>query len=200
MDAIAALADIIVVAMITPGPNNFIVMGAASRMGFRGAMPAMVGIISGSTTLLICVWAGAATIFEIIPDLRRALVVAGAAYLVWLGGSLMWAASRSNGSGVPTSDSPFPASFVGVFAFQFFNPKAWVLVLTSTATIASAHSGSGALGILVALYVCIPLVCLSLWAVGGVALSLWLESGPVRRVFDFCMGALLAGSALFLLL
>lgn len=199
MDAITALAGIIVVAMITPGPNNFIVMGAASRMGFRASVPAMAGIISGSTTLLIGVWSGAATVFEIVPDLRRVLMVAGAAYLVWLGGSLMWAALRSARSGVQASDSPFPASFAGVFAFQFFNPKAWVLVLTSTATIASAYSGSTALGILVALYVCIPLVCLSLWAVGGVALSLWLESGPVRRAFDFCMGLLLAGSALFLL-
>lgn len=199
MDAIVALAGIIGVAMITPGPNNFIVMGAASRSGFRASLPAMAGIISGSTALLTGVWAGAATVFDVIPELRRVLMVAGVAYLVWLGGSLMWAAARSAGSGGPPSESRFPATFAGVFAFQFLNPKAWVLVLTSTATIASAYSGPVMLGILVALYVCIPLVCLSLWAASGVALSLWLENGSVRRAFDFCMGGLLAGSALFLL-
>jgi len=199
MDAIMAVAGIIIVAMITPGPNNFIVMGAASRLGFRASLPAMAGIISGSTALLVGVWAGAATAFDIVPELRRVLMVSGVAYLVWLGGSLMWAAGRPAGSGAPSPVSPFPATFAGVFAFQFFNPKAWVLVLTSTAAIASSYSGPLALSILVTLYVCIPLVCLSLWAAGGVVLALWLESGRVRRAFDFCMGALLAGSALFLL-
>ncbi len=39
MDALFAITGFVTVAAVTPGPNNFIVMGAAARGGFGAATP-----------------------------------------------------------------------------------------------------------------------------------------------------------------
>lgn len=219
MSDFVSVATIIGVAMITPGPNNFIVMAAASRNGPMAMVPAMAGIISGGLVLLFVIWIGAGSVFSTVPGLQAAIMFAGVLYLIWLGGTLMWAATRHSNS--PTRSGTggdmrgLPCSFFGVFAFQFFNPKAWILVMTVTASMTASAAPISAssislgpiplgsipsLGFLMFLFLCIPLFCLSLWGLGGLALRRWLDHDNVRRVFDFIMGALLAGSAAFLMI
>lgn len=208
MNDFLSVAAIIGVAMITPGPNNFIVMAAASRNGPMAMVPTMAGIISGGLVLLIVIWIGAGSAFGTVPGLQPAVMIAGVLYLVWLGSTLMWDAIRSSntptGAGAGGGMLGLPSSFFGVFVFQFFNPKAWVLVLTVTASLTASASPIplgpvSSLGFLMVLFLCIPLFCLSLWGLGGLVLRRWLEQDNVRRVFDFIMGALLAGSAAFLM-
>ena len=60
MDALIGVAGIVLAAAITPGPNNFVVMDAATRHGLAGAVPAIVGVLLGSAALITVVLAGAA--------------------------------------------------------------------------------------------------------------------------------------------
>ena len=89
---------------------------------------------------------------------------------------------------------------VGFFAFQFGNPKAWMLVLTAAAAAqcrgCSAFRGSVAL---LALLTVIPAICLTGWALLGRALIRHL-TGPTRQAwFERSIGLLLLATAVSLI-
>lgn len=195
---ILGIAGLLIAGAITPGPNNFIVMREAARAGWRGALPAIAGIVVGSLALLLLAAAGVGTVLAAEPRLARAVAAVGCLYLAWLGVRLV-AASRRLEAGA--ADSPdLPTGPWGVFAFQFLNPKAWLLVLTVAASAQAELGPVAALPLLAALFVVVPAACLALWAGAGVALEGRLRQGPARRWFDRSMGVLLVGSALLLLL
>ena len=126
------------------------------------------------------------------PSVGVTVTICGCAYLCWLGISLIRAGERTEtqNDGAPGG---LPARPLGVFAFQFMNPKGWVMMLTATATgLTFAH--------LAPLVTAIPLGCLLAWSMLGSTLRQQLERGAFRKAFERAMGALLIGSALFLLL
>ena len=195
MDSLIAVSGFVTVAAITPGPNNFIVMAAAARGGMRAAMPAAAGVLAGSLCLLLIVWAGAGAAFGAAPNLRSLLTVAGALYLGWLGCRLAWG-ERAHAAGAVRPAAPgLPRTGLGVAGFQFLNPKGWVLVLTATALVSAEPAGLYAL---VALFIIVPALCLSLWAFAGSAIAERLKYPKARVWFDRTMGALLIVSAALL--
>jgi len=196
LDPLLAVAGFITVAAITPGPNNFIVMAAAARDGFAAALPAIAGVVIGSLGLLALVGAGAGAAFEALPALRLLLMAAGALYLTWLGGQLIWQSNRHPSDGEP-SDGRLPCTAGGVAAFQLMNPKAWVLIVTAAAAVSGQTAALYSLASLVAV---ISALCLSLWACAGSAIAGWLSQPAARRWFDRFMGGLLIASAVLLVL
>ena len=195
-DPILAVAGFITVAAITPGPNNFIVMAAAARGGWTAALPPIVGVVAGSLVLLALVWAGAAVAFEALPTLRLLLTIAGALYLTWLGGQLIWQSDRTGGSEAGAAGG-LPSTAPGVAAFQLMNPKAWVLIVTAAAALAGESAAPYALAGLLAV---ISTLCLGLWAYAGSAIAGWLRKPGARAWFDGVMGSLLVASAVLLVL
>ena len=194
MDALIGTAGLVIAATLTPGPNNLVVMRAAARAGFAAVLPAIAGIVLGSLALLALMVAGAGAVFEAEPRVQAALAVAGCLYLVFLGARLL-----AGGAGDQPSEEALPAGVAGLFAFQFLNPKSWVLVLTATA---AAPAGAGALATFVqlaVLFVVISTLCLLLWSAFGRALARHLQRRPLRVALDRTLGALLIVSALLLL-
>jgi threonine/homoserine/homoserine lactone efflux protein len=181
----------LLIAAITPGPNNLVVMRAAARNGWRAALPAAAGVITGGLVLLAVVTAGADGAFAAWPWLRGMIELAGVLYLVWLGTRMIAAAGEDAGS------AALPAGLPGLFAFQFLNPKGWVMVLTVVAALPGAN-GAHALLYLAPLFVCIPAACLLLWAGLGGALAPYLGRPVVRQWTDRVLGALLILAALLL--
>lgn len=197
VNALGAIAGLLCVAALTPGPNNLVVLRTASRDGLRGALPAIAGVVLGGLALLCMMAVGAGTAFAAWPALRRWLGIAGAAYLLWLGAALVVDGLRANRSHVDV-DAALPAGTLGLIGFQFLNPKSWVMVLTVIASV-PADGLRGYLP-LAALFVAIPTGCLLLWAALGALLARWLSRPRVRRGTDVGMGALLVASAGLLLL
>lgn len=193
-----ATAGILIAGAVTPGPNNFVVMRQAARLGWRGALPPMAGVVAGSLTLLLLVSAGAEVVLAAAPRLGPAVAVVGCLYLVWLGVRLVAARPAAQGKQA-AEPMTLPAGAWGLLVFQLVNPKAWLLVLTVTA---SAHGSLGAgraLPALAVLFIVIPTACLTLWAWAGVALARSPHWARMRTRFDRAMGALLIASALLLL-
>lgn len=197
MESLIAIAGFLFVAAVTPGPNNAIVLAAAARSGLTGAMPAIAGVLTGSLALLALVWAGADTLFDAAPAARRTLLVAGTLYLAWMGGGMI---CRSVGTEEPGSaPRELPDSAFGVAAFQILNPKSWVLVTTASAAISGGGlDGIGGLAGLAAMMAVIPGLCLTLWAIAGVAIADRLRRHEARRRFDRIMGGLLIVAAVLL--
>jgi threonine/homoserine/homoserine lactone efflux protein len=124
------------------------------------------------------------------PLALAALRWCGAAFLLWLAWKI--ATARPPGEGA----EPKPVGFVGAAAFQWVNPKSWLVCASAAATFLDRQAGSAlgqsaALG-LVFLAACLP-SCLP-WLAFGAAMQRALRSPRAFRLFNGVMAALLAAS------
>jgi len=196
MESIFAIISIAFVAMITPGPNNFIVMHCAVRTGFSSALPLIFAVIAGALSISLLVWAGIATLLAAIPWLQSLITIIGASYLIYLGLSLM---SIKISDGNANEKNVLPGTFKGVYLFQFLNPKSLVLIATLITELARDFSALNSLGILLGVIIAVPLLCLLIWSACGHLLAKQLKIATVRAIFNKVMGALLVLPASYVL-
>lgn len=123
------------------------------------------------------------------PLLLWTLKGGGAVFLLWLAWKLATSPAH-----VGPQPGRSPVGFVGAAAFQWVNPKAWLVSASAAGTFLSANAASpvaqaaslGALFVVVALPACFP------WLAFGAALQRRLRSPRRLRVFNIAMAALLA--------
>ena len=195
MPSLLAVAGVVLVAAITPGPNNLVVMRAAVAGGVRAALPAIAGIVAGGLVMVGVVTTGLGGALVAAPRLRLVIASAGAVYLAWLGLRLALAPTAASEQPRAHPGDEQPATALSMFAFQFLNPKGWVMVATATAAWAD-----GPLWQLATLFAVIPAACLLLWSGLGSAMARYLDRASVARWFDRAMGTLLVISAVALVL
>lgn len=182
MISLAPLVGLLIVAAVTPGPNNVMVMTAAMQGGWTAAMKTLFAIVSGSLLLFFLIRSGLDAVSLNIPLFASAIAIAGAVYLAWLGLSLMrLAALKSQRSG-----KIHLMSAMGVAGFQLINPKGWVLM-----SVFVAGSAETSAVLLIAILVVVFVSCLTLWALAGVALSSFYANSTIRFWVDRAMGAFL---------
>lgn len=104
-------------AVVSPGPNTFIVTRLALAEGRRPATLAVLGITVGNCCWLTLVIGGAHLLFERFPGAVGALRVAGGLYLGWLGANALRATLKGGDvltrmSGPAPSGSSFRAGFI----------------------------------------------------------------------------------------
>ncbi|SEI47918.1 Threonine/homoserine/homoserine lactone efflux protein [Frateuria terrea] len=194
MHDLLAPAGLLFAAAITPGPNNLVVLRESGRGGVRGAAGAIGGIVLGGLALFAIAAAGAGTVLATHATLRTMLGAAGALYMAWLGLCLLGAGTR--GASPQRAGLALPAGALGLFGFQFLNPKGWVMVLALVAAW-PATSLAGYLP-LALLFIAIPSGCLLLWSLAGRLLAAHMAQPRSRRRIDAAMGALLLASAVLL--
>ena len=171
----------------TPGPNTLMLLASGVNFGFRRTIPHMMGIGVGFLGLLLCVGFGLGALLEQMPAFYLALKFAGGAYLVYLAWRI--AMARSIGEGGKAGARPM--SFVEAAAFQWVNPKAWVMAIAAMATFTNPDSLtlSTILVALVFFFVNIPSA--SIWTVCGAMLREWLNHPTRLKVFNISMAILL---------
>jgi threonine/homoserine/homoserine lactone efflux protein len=201
LSAYISLIGLILVSVITPGPNNLLILRIGSVGGVRSALPAVAGIVAGGLVMLEVGQIGVAATVSRYPAIRSGISACGAMYLIGLGALMMYRSVRAESSEafrVPAD----PQSTWGLFTFQFFNPKAWVLILTvSSISDCMLSCNRRADQVMLAmLFIVIPSVCLLAWAGLGQAAARLLQRNASRMAFNFLMGLLLAASAAQLLL
>ncbi len=192
LNALLAASSLLLVAALTPGPNNLVVLRAAAAGAPATVWSAIGGIVLGGLAMLALVAASGSALGG-LPWLRSLIAVAGAGYLAWLGLAML----RRPASNEP--DAPLPAGFAGLFAFQFLNPKSWVMVLSLVAAF-PRQDAAATFVMLAPLFLLIPGVCLLVWAFAGRRLASLLRAPAARRRFDRLMGLALIASAVLLLL
>jgi threonine/homoserine/homoserine lactone efflux protein len=174
----------------TPGPNTLMLLASGVNHGFRKTIPHMMGIGVGFLALLLCVGFGLGALLEQVPTLYLALKFAGGAYLVYLAWRI--AVSRSIGEGGKSGSRPM--SFVEAAAFQWVNPKAWVMAIAAMATFTSATNLTWSTILVAFVFFFVNIPSASIWTVSGTMLRDWL-SHPVRlKVFNISMAILLVVS------
>lgn len=186
---VGALAMFAFVASITPGPNNVMLWASGLNHGLRRTVPHLTGVSVGFVSLLLATSLGVGAAFERFPWLSPALRVAGSAYLLYLA----WRVATAGGTSQVTSGKPF--SFLEAAAFQYVNPKAWVMGITAAGTFIPAGSPltESAL-VLVAVFWAVNLPCITSWAVGGTAMGRLLQNERRRRQVNLMLGLLLVAT------
>lgn len=173
---------------MTPGPNNLMLLASGVNFGFRRSIPHMLGIAGGFTLLLVAVGAGVGALIALYPGIDIGLKVTGGAYLLFLSWKIATARSFDQ-SGQAVGQ---PLSFLQAAAFQWVNPKAWVMSLTTFALYGASSAVSMALILLVFLVTSVASV--TTWTAFGTALRSFLAD-PVRlKWFNIVMGLLLAAT------
>jgi threonine/homoserine/homoserine lactone efflux protein len=182
-----AFATYSFVMSITPGPNNVMLTASGANFGFRRTVPHILGVTFGFSVVLLAVCAGLDVIFTRWPDLQTVLRWAGAAYLVYLG----WRILRSGEA--KAGHTPKPLTLVEAAAFQFLNPKAWVMTLTAAAMFLPRElSFVTACTYMVAVMAIINLPCITVWALFGSSLRGILARPSGRVTFNAVMAVALA--------
>ena len=174
---------------ITPGPNNMMLFASGVNFGFFRTVPHMLGIGAGFLSLLIAVGLGLGALLHSVPLLHTVLKFAGGAYLVWIAWKIGTSRSLSEGKG-----NAVPMTFLQAAAFQWINPKAWVMAVTAMATYTSQQSYLASIIWVGIVFAIVNVPSVSTWAGFGSALRQWL-SDPVRlKWFNITMAVLLVVS------
>ncbi|RKT99267.1 lysine transporter LysE [Burkholderia sp. Nafp2/4-1b] len=174
------------VTSITPGPNNTMLLASGVNFGFRRTMPHLFGISIGVAILMLCVGFGLGEAFRRVPLLYTILEIASVAYLLYLA----WRIGTS-GEVKAQGAKPRPMTFIEAAAFQWVNPKAWMMVLTAATTVQlSADYGMNAAWMSV-VFILIGFPCICLWAAFGQGLRRFLSNRRALRIFNVTMAVLL---------
>jgi len=189
IDLLLALAGFALVSSITPGPNNLMLLASGANFGLRRTVPHMLGISLGHAFMVLLLGLGLGQIFVTWPVTHVVLKVLSVAYMLWLAWKIAHAAAPRPGQ---AGGRPF--SFLQAAAFQWVNPKAWVMGVT--AVTAYATPGAGVWGaVLVAVVFCaMNFPSVSIWAWMGTQVARLLHSPARLRVFNWSMAALLIAS------
>jgi threonine/homoserine/homoserine lactone efflux protein len=124
-EALPALAAFAFATSITPGSNLIMVAALTAYHGVRATVPHMAGITIGFPVMIVLVGRGLAGPFAASPELHAVLKWIGAAWIVWLAWKIARAGAPGEGACKP------PLGFFGAAAFQWVNPKAWLLALAA---------------------------------------------------------------------
>jgi len=178
---------------ITPGPNNVMLTASGAHFGLRRTLPHMLGICGGFALQMLAVCAGLGAIFSRWPQLQEGLRWVGAAYLIWLGWRLLRPAQAA------ARHAPRPVTFLEAAAFQFLNPKAWVMTLTAATLFMPPELGpAAAAGYMLLWGVLIPAPCVLVWALFGTSLRALLALPGGRLAFNSAMALALAVTAVMM--
>ncbi|WEZ83127.1 LysE family translocator [Rhizobium sp. 32-5/1] len=188
-DTLLALILFAFTTSITPGPNNMMLFASGVNFGFIKTIPHMFGIGMGFLSLLIAVGLGLGALLHSVPLLYTALKFVGCAYLLYIAWKI--GSSRTLGEG---KAGAVPMTFLQAAAFQWVNPKAWVMAVSAMAAYTSEGNYLMSVAIVGVIFAVVNVPSVSTWAGFGSALRQWL-SDPVRlKWFNITMAVLLVAS------
>jgi len=176
----------------TPGPSNALLTAVGARVGVRQGLPSLLGQVTGMGAMLFAITLGLGNVLLAHPLALQVLKWAGAAMICWMAWKIATAAHAEEAAAHP------PAGFLGMAAFQWVNPKGWLVSVAAIATFLDRRAGDAlaqavifaGLFMLAALPSCLP------WLAFGAALQRFLRAPRARRILNVAMAALLAASTI----
>jgi len=153
---------------VTPGPNNAMIMASGLNYGIRRSLPHYTGICLGFPVMVTAVGLG-------ISYLAYRIATAPVARLDARDGR--------------------PFTFIQAAAFQWVNPKAWVLAVGATVTY-TVISDTYVLQVLTIalIFLVFGAPCIMLWLWFGSSLKGILQRPDYVRIFNISMASLLMAS------
>ncbi|WMW04378.1 LysE family translocator [Pseudomonas entomophila] len=187
LDLLSAFVLFAFVSSITPGPNNTMLLASGVNFGVRRTIPHALGISVGFMVLVLAVGLGLGEVFKAWPPLYSILRYAGAAYLLYLA----WKIATSGPMSGDTASGRKPLGFWGAAAFQWVNPKAWVMAVGAITTYTPAQGYVFNVIIIAAVFALVNLPSVGIWVMFGSALRNLLRNPRAVVLFNVLMAVLL---------
>lgn len=175
---------------ITPGLNNLLLATSGITYGFRRTLPALVGTLAGLAMLFVVSGAGVGAIVLANPHAQVLLRAFGAGYLLYLAWRL-WRAGA-----IPDAESRSPLRIWHAAAFQFINPKAWMMTVTAVSLYVAVDQGYWtALAVVSGTFLVVSVPSIAIWAGFGAAMKSALRDPARVKFFNRSMAVLTILSA-----
>src|SRR3982074_524420 len=174
--------------MGSPGPATISLVGASSAYSVRRAFPYLLGIILGTTVVLMAVAAGITAALLAVPAIATVLIAISVAYILWLAYHIATAPPLS--ANLATRGP----SLVGGMLLGVANPKAWAAI---AAVFASAHlAGTAATDALAKILILTLMIVVinTTWLVAGTSLAPLLRDPRRARLVNASLAAALVGA------
>lgn len=174
------------VVMGSPGPSTVSLVAVSAAFGVRPAIAYGVGLVLGTTAVLLAVATGLTALLLALPALRWLLLAAAVVYVLWL--ALRLALSPTLGGHATTAERP---SVWGGLLLGALNPKGWVAI---GAVFLSAHLAASPVldaSVKIAVLALLIVVVHLLWLAAGRALTPVLTTPRRARVVNVALAVLL---------
>jgi threonine/homoserine/homoserine lactone efflux protein len=129
-------------------------------------------------------------VFVQFPVLQLILKYVGAIYLLWLAWKLANAAPMNAEQAARSK----PMGFVNAAAFQWVNPKAWVMSISAITTYLPQGFGAVDVAQLALVFNAVGTFGVGAWAMFGVAMRRLLQDPRSVRIFNVVMALLLVAT------
>jgi len=181
--------------MGSPGPATVSLVAVGSVYGVRRSLPYLVGIIVGTTAVLVAVATGITAALLAVPALSSVLLAISAAYILWLAYHIATAPPLSRQTAASAAPSLAGGALLGVA-----NPKAWVAIAAVFASVELADApAADAAAKTVALTAMIVAINFA-WLVAGASVAPLLRDPRRSRAINIALAtALVAATALAVL-
>jgi threonine/homoserine/homoserine lactone efflux protein len=186
---LSAVVGFCFVTCFTPGPNNTMLMASGLNYGVRRTVPHMLGVSIGFPVMVFCVGLGIAQVFTVYPVLYLILKVVSIIYLLWLALQIAMADRvKTEGGGSK------PLTFMQAAAFQWVNPKAWVMAVGISATYLVQGAFWTSLVIFSMIFLVAGLCSSSSWMLGGAGIKAIIANRSWVRAINIVLALLLVAS------
>lgn len=179
-----------VIAAITPGPSNLVLTSTGASVGLLRGLPCLAGVVIGMGFMMFLVAFGLGNVVLASPWLILILKWGGVAFLLWLA----WKIATASHSETATNKRSL--GFWGAAAFQWINPKSWLVSVSAVSVYSHPTAGTAfiqAIGFGL-LFMLAALPSSFIWLAFGAGLQRFLYVKRTARIFNISMGVLLAAS------
>lgn len=190
-DAILALAFLVAIIGLTPGPLSLMVFASGSQIGLRRSLPFVAGGALGYAIIVMMACVSLAGALQNLPMLIGPSKILAALILLWFS----WKIATS-GMLTPRRPVSSRAMFVESCTLQAVNPKAWAAGLAITTSAMDGIDPLHSAATMGAVVFAVIFAALLVWAAGGQGLSRFLACDMRRRTFNFGMAGALLGVGL----
>lgn len=192
MEVLLSVLLFALVSTATPGPNNLMVMTSGMNFGVLRTLPHYLGICIGFPAMVLAISMGLGKVLEAVPVMHQVIKVLGISYLLYLAWRIATTATE-----IEKNDTSRPLSFLQAAAFQWVNPKAWVMAIGALATFTTVSGDVMQQAMwIAAAFMLVGIPCVGGWMLGGAGLGQLLQKPVYRRLFNWVMGLLLALSVI----
>lgn len=192
-DTLFALMTFAFVTSITPGPNNLMLMSSGINFGLVRTIPHMLGVSIGFCIMAVLVGMGIIQIFDAFPISYVVLKVLSVGYLLYLAWKIATAAPLQQADPTADPDQPpaKPLTFLQAALFQWVNPKALAMALTSVTAYAPQPASLAGVVTVAGVFAMVNLPSVGSWTLLGMQMRRFLEDPKKRRLFNIATAGLL---------
>ncbi len=175
--------------MGSPGPATISLVAVVSAYGVRRSLPYLLGLIVGTTLVLVAVATGITAALLAVPAIRSVLIAISAAYILWLAYHIATAPPLA--AHTAASDAP---SLAGGTLLGVANPKAWVAIAAVFASARLVETATTDAAAKTAVLTVMIVLIMTAWLIAGASLAPMLRDPRRARIINTALAAALVGA------